>query len=95
MLFAGDGYVILKMIVEIIPMKVKKCAEGHTGHVLNPNSNVAIPNAFQINGDVIMMTIVAMVLMKSTVETLNAKYVPCYYYFSYTRVDKTKIGITI
>lgn len=61
------------MTVETIQMKAKRCAEGHTGHVLNPNSNVAIPNAYRINGDVIMMMIVVMALMKSTAEISNAK----------------------
>lgn len=75
MVFAGDGYAILKMTVETILMKAKKCAEGLTDRVLNQNSSVAIQNVYQINGDVITMTIVGMALTKLTVETLNAKYV--------------------
>lgn len=67
------GCVILKMIVEIIVMKVKLFAVALTENVLNLNSGVTTTSVFLTDGGVTMMMTVVMVVMNLTALASHVK----------------------
>lgn len=73
--YRRDGYVTLKMTVVTTRMSLKTYVKGYIGNVQNPNSSVPMANVYQANGDVTMMTIVAIIQMNSTVEDSSVKMV--------------------
>merc|ERR1712106_271676 len=62
--FRRDGFVILRMIVETILMKMKPCVRANTENAQSQSINVIMINVFQPGGNVITMMIVGMAVMR-------------------------------
>jgi len=64
--YQKDGCAILKMIVEIILMRMMKCAREDIENARSQSSDVETINVYQLDGDVITMMIVAMAVTRRT-----------------------------
>merc|ERR1719318_30713 len=64
--YQKDGCVILKMIVEIILMRMMKCAREDIENARSQSSDVETINVYQLDGDVITMMIVATAVTRRT-----------------------------